>query len=172
MSLSLGGAVAAKRRELVKKEFWPDDVPWEGAEEVGFFCAPRSLPLILQALSGKAVGGDKDPRKVYLELLARHMGQGVVEMTHDVDHAYASGYTSVRAWRDRMKILEDAGFIKGVSGGNRPYAKVFLRHPSVAMRALHEAGKVPKDLWEAYRSRQIEAKEPAAEEVLKRPRKG
>lgn len=166
--ISFAGAAAVKRRSQVRQEFWPTDIPWEGPDEVGYFCAPRSLPMILAVLGQKNISGDKDPTSVYVEILARHAGQGVVEMTHHEDHAFGAGYAGVRAWRDRMKVLEDAGFIKAISAGNRHYAKVFLVHPSIAMANLRAAGKISDEMWQAYRSRQIEAKEPKAEDVVKR----
>jgi len=84
------------------------------------------------------------------------MGQGVVELLHEEDHAFAAGYSSVRAWRDRMKVLIDAGFIKATTTGNRKFAKVLLVHPERAMKRLWESGKIQDDLWQAYRNRAIE----------------
>lgn len=159
---------AEKRRNELREEFWPDRRAWEGPAEVGYFCAPRTLPLILRALSDRPVSGDKDPGSVYLELMARHMGQGVIEMTHEEDHAFAAGYKSGRAtrtWRDRMKVLERAGFIEASGSSPRKYARVLLVHPSIAMRKLRDAGKIHDDLWEAYRARQIEAQEPSAADL-------
>lgn len=96
---------------------------------------------------------------MYLDLVAHHMGQGVVELLHEEDHAFAAGYSSPRAWRDRMKVLEEAGFIKATTTGNRKYAKVLLVHPENAMQSLRDAGKIPNDLWQAYRNRAIEVKQ-------------
>lgn len=160
---------AAKRREALKEEFWPNEIPWNGPDEVGYFCAPRTLPLILRALREKAVSRDRDPSAVYVELLARHIGQGVVELMHEDDHAFASGYVNVRSWRDRMKVLEDAGFVRATTTGNRRYAKVFLAHPALAMQHLHQQGKIPEKLWQAYRARVIEAKEAAPKQPTSTP---
>jgi len=160
---------AVKRRNQLKEEFWPDLMPWRGPDETGYFCAPRSLPLVLRALGEKAVSGDKNPAPVYVELLSRHLGQGVIEMSHEEDHAFASGYSTGRAtrtWKDRMKVLEDAGFIRFSSGGLRKYGLVFMVHPSIAMKQLHDDGKINDQLWEAYRTRQIESLEPSVEELL------
>lgn len=171
MASSLGGSAARARRKELKDNFWPKEAAWLGAEETGYFCAPRSLPFILQALAQKSVSGDRDPSAVYLELLARHHGQGVVEMTYEEDHAFAAGYTTQRAartWRDRMKVLVDAGFIKVTSSGKR-YSKVLLVHPSLAMRKLYEAGKISEPLWQAFRTRQIEVKENLMDEPEPEP---
>ena len=160
-----GGHRAVARRLQQRGEFWPEDRAWLGPEEVGYFCAPRTRPFILRALREKSAGGSKDPGSVYLELLSRHMGQGVVELTHHEDHAYAADYAQVKTWQERMRVLEDAGFIKTTTSGGRKFARVLLVHPAIAMQKLHDQGRIPKDLWEAYRSRQIEASEPSAEEL-------
>lgn len=160
---------AVKRRNELREEFWPDQRAWEGPEEIGYFCGPRTLPLILLALADKNVSGNQNPGLAYLELLARHMGQGVIEMTHEEDHAFSAGYSSgraVRTWRDRMSVLEESGFIRTSGPGPRRYARVFLVHPSIAMKKLRDRGKIVDELWEAYRARQIEAQEPSGEDLL------
>ena len=96
------------------------------------------------------------------------MGQGIVEMTHEEDHAYNAGYTEsrgTRSWRNRMKILGDAGFIRSNGTSNRPYVHVLVVHPSIAMKRLYDQGKIDENLWKAYRTLQIEIKEPSAEEL-------
>ncbi len=126
MAISRGGKVAKDKRAKLIEEFWPGEITWEGPNEKGFFCAPRTLPLILCVLRQKQVSGNLDPTSVYLELFARKMGEGLIEMQHEEDHANASGYLetrAVRSWRDRMKILEDWGFIKSKQKGTRKYVK-------------------------------------------------
>lgn len=156
---------AGERRTKLREEHWPNGIAWRGVEDIGFFAGPRTLPYLLLALRRKTVSGEKDPSSVYIDLLSHHMGQGVVELVYEEDHAFAAGYQSVRTWRDRMKVLADAGFIRATTTGNRKYAKVFLVHPAVAMHALRDTGKIPDDLWEAYRNRAIEVKEATAAEL-------
>lgn len=165
---SPSGTAAQDRRAKLKAEFWPQVPAWLGPVETGYFCAPRTLPLVLRALRHKAVSGDKDPGSVYVDLLANHMGQGVVELSDEEDHAFAAGYTSVRSWRDRMKVLEDAGFLKPISPGNRRYGRVVLVHPSIAMKQLYEGGKLPQRVWDAYRSRRIVTKEASMSDLATR----
>jgi len=156
---------AEQRRKSLREEHWPGAVAWRGAEDIGFFAGPRTLPYVLLALRTKEVSGEKDPSSVYVDLLSHHMGQGVVELLYEEDHAFASGYQSPRSWRDRMKVLEDAGFIRSTTTGNRKYAKVFLVHPALAMKALRDSGKIPDKIWQSYRSRAVEVREPTVEEL-------
>lgn len=163
---------AQVRRETLKTEFWETDIAWTGKDEKGWFRATRTLPLILILLADKKVSGQLDPTRVYLELLARHMDSGVVEMVSDGEHSYAAGYSGsrgVRTWQERMKVLESAGFIKTKKVGNLHYKYVLLVHPAIAVQNLRNAGKVSVEWWENYRARQIEAKETLYEKLVPAP---
>ena len=95
-------------------------------------------------------------------LMARNMGEGVIEMVTEEEHAYASGYSGNRAtrtWRDRMKILEETGFIKVKARGGLKYGFVLLVHPTLVVQKLREEGKVSDEWWVSYRTRQLETGE-------------
>jgi hypothetical protein len=80
-----------------------------------------------------ARGHADDPTRVYVELLTRHVDNGVVQMATDEEHAFAAGYDGargVRSWRERMRLLEDIGVIKIRSMGAKRYAYVLLVHPT------------------------------------------
>jgi len=157
-------------RDEVRNKIWPDEDAWTGENEVGFFQAPRTLPLILVLLSMKAVSGKLNPSRVYLELWARHMGGGIIEMKHEGDHAYAAGYTSrrgVRTWRDNMALLEANGFIKTKKAGNQQYKYVFLVHPTAVVEKLKRQDKVDSHWLETYELRQLETKERTFAERVK-----
>lgn len=148
-----------RRRSAVLRQFGVDERVWLAHEEQGFFCAPRTLPIVLLAMGEKNVSGSLDPSKVYLDLLANHMGQGVVELESEDVHAFACGYSAPKAWRERMKALELAGFIRTIPEGNRTFGWVILRHPNAVMHELQSAGKVPANIWNAYVCRAMETGE-------------
>lgn len=152
----------SKKREKLRREFWPNEDAWTMTNEVGWFRAPRTLPLILQLINSQQISGSTNPGNVYLELLARHIDNGVVEMSSESEHAFAAGYTgsrAIRSWQERMQILEKSGFIKTSAIGNQKYKYVLLVHPTVAMQKLQKEKKIPDNLWKAFRARQIEVKE-------------
>jgi hypothetical protein len=164
-----------ERREKVRQEFWPaEEAVWaeDLKKEAGWFAAPRTLPLILELLKSKAISGKHDPTRVYLELLARQIDSGVVEMVHEAEHAYHAGYTSPRnkrTWRDGIRLLERVGFIK-THEVNGHYKYVLIVHPTVVIARLREQGRIPDEWWNMYRDRQIETKEQGYEQrVAKRP---
>jgi hypothetical protein len=76
----------AKKRDDVRDHYWPDADPWTGEGEVGWFKETQTLPLLLVLLNEKVISGNNDPRSTYVELLARQMGEGVIEMGHEKDH--------------------------------------------------------------------------------------
>jgi hypothetical protein len=160
---------ASLRREKLRNEWWPGEDAWTGERDKGWFRAPRTIPLILALLSSKKLSGNLDASSVYIELLARHIDEGIIEMRDEDEHAYAAGFTgsrAIRSWQERMKILEKVGFIKSKPIGNRKYGAVLLVHPTVAVQHLYDKGKVDEVWWNTYRSRQSETKENTFEERL------
>lgn len=154
-------STGAERREKLRKEFWRDEDAWTGENEKGWFRAPRTLPLLLALLGEKNLSRNQDPTKVYVELLARHIDGGVIEMGHEGDDAFAAGYDGprgVRTWQERMKTLERLGLIKTRHVGNQDFKYVLLVHPTVAIQRLREAGKVPDHWWDAYRAGSLKRK--------------
>jgi hypothetical protein len=157
----------AKRREEIRQEYWPEEDLWTGEKEVGWFSVPRSLPLVLTLLSSKEISEGKDPSFVYLELLSRQRGEGVIEMAHEADHAFAAGYygsRAVRTWQERISILEKAGFIRAVKVGNQRYRYVAIVHPTAAVQRLRAMGKIPDAWWGAYLANKRETKEATYEQ--------
>lgn len=155
---------ATKRRRQIREQHWPEEELWTGKDEKGWFASPRTLPLILSLLNLKAISENADLSSVYLELLSRQLDEGVVEMSHEKDHAYAAGYQGkrgVRTWQERMKILEERGFIKTVRVGDQQYKYVALIHPTAAIQRLkdNEPGVIPEHWWNAYCSRKAETQE-------------
>lgn len=157
-----------EKREKQRNEWWPDEEAWTGSKnEKGWFSALRTLPLILQLIDSKDVSGKNKPSSVYLDLLARHLDGGIVDITNEADCAFASGYSgsrAVRTWQERMKVLEQSGFIKTKKVGNQSNRYVLLIHPVYAVKRLYDAGKVSNHWWDTYRARQMDTKEATYEE--------
>lgn len=143
---------ASQRRRDLREQLWPDseDRIWRGADEKGWWPAPRVLPLLLHLTRDKEIVGAQDASQVYLELLSRDFGQSIVEIRDEDEHAYHAGYTSSRArrtWQERMRVLEKAGFIEVRAKGNRDYGLVLIVHPAHVIRELRRQGKVTDKWW-------------------------
>src|SRR5580704_3400782 len=153
---------AQEHREKIRQKFFRGEDAWTGENEKGWFKSPRTLPLILGLISSKAISGRCDPTRVYLELWARHMGEGVIEMRHEGEHAYAAGYQGsrgIRTWQERMKVLEKNGIIKVKQIGGQPYKYVLLVHPTAVVEKLRQEGKIDQLWLDTYRDRQLDTKE-------------
>ena len=160
-------SAANERRAALKLQYFGEDDTWTAEKEKGWFQAPRILPLIMELLSRKDLSDNKNPSTVYVELLSRNMGGGLIEMAAEASHAYAAGYVgsrAIRTWQERMRVLEDLGFIKTVQIDNRRYAYVAMIHPTVAIQRLRDKGKIDDTWYNTYRSRQIEVGEQSFEE--------
>jgi hypothetical protein len=157
----------AKRREEIRVQHFAKEDLWTGEGEKGWFSVPRTLPLVLALLSSKEISKKHDPSSVYLELLSRQRGEGVIEMGHETEHAFASGYVgsrAVRTWLERMKTLEDNGFIRTLQVGNQRYKYVAIVHPTTAVQQLRNKKKVDENWWNAYLANKRESKEPTFEQ--------
>lgn len=146
------------KRTALRERLFPGEIAYEPPEK-GFIKATRALPLVLGLLGSKEISGDKDPSRVYLELLGRCMDSGIVELGSEAEHAYAAGYTTdrgVRTWRERMEVLEQAGFIKtkGLPAQKRKW--VLIVDVDLAVERLQKTKKVPAEWTELYESRKHE----------------
>lgn len=158
----------SERLRKVRAEFWPDSDPWTGGEhDDGWFKAPRTLPLILTLMRDKNLSASSDPTSVYLELLSRQFGDGIVEIQNQDEHAFAAGYDSQRAkrtWEAHMRLLEKLGFIQIKGVGPNQFKYVLIVHPATAIHHLNEQGLVPREWMDVYRDRCIVTKELSYEE--------
>jgi hypothetical protein len=144
--------------------YWPGVEAYEASR--AFFQAPRTLSMVLSLLSCKEISGNFDPGPVYLELWSRHMGDGLIELAHEEEHAYAAGYSgksALRRWRERIAILEKWGFILIRGSGLRRHSHVLLRPPAVVVEELRQQGLVDSQWYQAYRDLQIRVGEVAPE---------
>lgn len=165
-----------EKRLKVRAEFWPnltDEDLWNGPKEKGYFCAPRILPLLLTLLEEKTVKAKKNRlSSVYLELLSRHMGQGIIAMTSAEDHAYSAGYTgsrAVRSWNERMAALEELGLIASRRKGGMLYGYVCLFRPENVIEKLRTADKISDEWWNLYTTRAMDVGKPHESKKAKTP---
>ncbi|HEV8239887.1 MAG TPA: hypothetical protein VGS57_11015 [Thermoanaerobaculia bacterium] len=157
-------------REALREQLWPGSGArvWKGPEEVGYWCAPRVLPLILFLAADKKLVGKPDCSAVYLELLARDLGQGIVEILDEDEHAFFAGYTGERArrtWQERVQALTNAGFIEIRAKGNRKFGYILLLHPAAVVAKLRQQGKIADAWWTLYQQRLRQVGAPTHAEI-------
>jgi hypothetical protein len=156
---------ADRKREVARNELWPGSAaciwdPTDTESTIGFATMPRLMPwimVLIRELAGKGI----NPTGAYLELWCRDWGQGIISITDEQEHAYASGYRGqrgLRTWREHMQKLADLHFIRIVGKGSRAIAHVLLLNPLAVAHWYHTEGLTPPGWWAAFRDRAREIK--------------
>jgi hypothetical protein len=170
----MGRTKADLRREQLRENLWPgqEENVWGGAAEKGYWCAPRTLPLLLNLTSDKRVVGELDCSSAYVDLLSRDFGQGFVEILDEDEHAYCAGYSGRRArrtWQERIKRLEKAGFIQVMPRLNRSIGYILIVHPYKVVTMLRNADKIDDQWWQLF---SLVVDKTGAGDILKRFEEG
>lgn len=136
------------RRKAMRERLWPEvgeGQLWLRKQRTGFTTIPRTMPLIgqmLDHLSGKGF----PLLTTYLTLWSWVFDEAMVEIRNPREMAYESGFSGPRAettWRNRMKRLEDLGFIKSKPGLAGEYQYVLLVNPLQRIKEIYEG--MPSD---------------------------
>lgn len=152
--------IPAAKRKRIRDSLWSNAnaLVWDRKTEKGFCTVPRTLPLVLSLI--KHLTKSLDASRVYLELWCRVFDEGLIEVRDEEAHAYASGYESpkrnIRSWQERIKTLEEFGFIKTKPSGSKKYGHILLIHPHRVVQDLKAKGQVPERWWGAYVQRATE----------------
>jgi hypothetical protein len=104
----------------------------------------------------RIITGRLDCSSVYLELLSRDFGQGLVEILDEDEHAFCAGYfgnRAIRSWRERIDMLVSVGFIRTSPRGNRRVGYVLLVSHSLIVERLREEKKIDDAWWQVYQHR-------------------
>ncbi len=124
----------SSRRKRLRNNLWPDvsdDKLWLRTQRVGFTTIPRTMGLIgriIDQLSGKGF----PLISTYLTLWYWVFDEAFVEIRNQKEFAFESGFSGPRAeatWRNRMKRLEDLGFIKTKGGIAGEYQYILILNP-------------------------------------------
>ena len=149
-----------QRRVRLRDERWEraDKLVWSRQVEDGFVTIPRTLPLIatlIKRLSEKGADGSR----VYLDLWGRVFDQGLVEVNDEKEFALCAGVAdntrTIRAWQERMRELEELGFIITAPSASRKYGFVLLLHPHAVVHLIHQDNphRIPGWWLDLYRDR-------------------
>jgi hypothetical protein len=164
----------AAKREQLRDSFWPNasTLVWNRKSEKGFCTVPRTLPLLLSLI--KDLTKKLDASRVYLDLWCRVFDEGLIEVRDEEAHAYASGYGSpkrnIRTWQERIKTLEEFGFIKTKPSGSKKYGYILLIHPHRVVEDLKAKNQISDKWWGAYVQRATEVGFPLEKPKGKRQR--
>ncbi|WGL15907.1 hypothetical protein PVT68_14150 [Microbulbifer bruguierae] len=122
-----------KRTEL-RAQLWPDlkvEDLWNRKEHDGFTTIPRTFPHIFQIMDELA-GKGKPVSSVYLSLWCRVFDESMLDVKSMEHMAFESGFSGQRAvttWKQRMKTLEELGFISAREGASGEYSFILVYNP-------------------------------------------
>jgi hypothetical protein len=144
-----------KQTQLRKEVFGPLNPAhtWSRKTAKGFTTIPRTMPLIgaiMDALSGKG----KPVATTFLELWCRSNDDGFVTLSKQSETAFASGFSGERAvstWKERVRRLEELGFLitkPGVSG-NLHYVQLWNPYIIVKFHKEQNTQGFRTDLYNA-----------------------
>ena len=122
--------------EVPQEELW-------SREFNGWCWVPRTMPLVLHAI--RALSKGSSAAETYFALWCNSVSESIVEMNNRASLIAASGYTGAtreRTWKERMKRLEELGFIKIASGKHGDISSVLIYNPHRVLRK-HKESRTP-----------------------------
>ena len=136
-----------RQLRAVREQYWghlPTSEVWSrGHPTVGFTTIPRGLSHVMRIMDDASKG--KPPSSTYFTLWCWARDSQVVNVVSAHELALESGFTGQRAestWRQRMRILEDLGFISTKPGRYGPISHVLILHPYRAVQRMKSQGLV------------------------------
>ena len=97
--------------------------------------------------------------RVYLELWSRLMDEGFVTLNRPEEMAFHAGFEGQRAlrtWRDRIRKLDELGFVKLRDGPLGDFSYVLIVNPYHVIKRAHLKGEIQARKWEAILVRSAE----------------
>ncbi len=151
-----------ENQQKLRARLWPEldqSRLWHRKAKKGFITIPRPMPLIMEIMNNMANG--KPPAAAYLELWCRSFDEGFITLSKQEEIAFASGYggqRGVSTWRQRMKSLQELGFIDLKPGPSGPLSYALLWNPYLVIREHRQQGTpgLREDLYNALMARAYE----------------
>lgn len=140
--LAVRRSKAQEKSLKLREEYWPglkgDDL-WDRKKHHGFTTIPRTMPQLMNIID--SLSKNQPAGHAYFILWCRAFDESLVVIGNPMAFAAESGFTSERAlstWRQRMRTLQDLGFIDCKDGSSGPFHYVLLLNPHVVVWKLKE----------------------------------
>lgn len=152
----------------LRTQFWPDleiENLWNRKEHNGFTTLPRTMPYQLQIMDDLADKG-KPVSSVYLGLWCRVFDESMLEIKSMEQMAFESGFSGQRAtttWKQRMKKLEELGFISTRAGASGEFSFILIYNPHKIIMKHYKDGHIQEGKFNALYAR---AQEVGAADLL------
>lgn len=152
-----------KRIRELRQKLWPDLIPredlWHRKRSDGFITIPRTMPLIMDIVDGLTKGGPAGT--TYLELWARSYDEMYVSLSRSKELAFHSGFSGQRAertWAEKIRRLDELGFISVKEGQAGPLSHALILNPYKVIKKLYLSGTsgIPNEKYNALIERALE----------------
>lgn len=167
-SEATGKRKLAEKRKKLLEGVWGERLEttpiWNRNKNDGFTTIPRPLPHIMH-LMDRLAGKGKPVSSTYLALWCRIWDDGCLEIKDKEDLAYEAGFSGQRAiysLAQRMRILQELGFIKLQRKGGNEFQYVMIVNPFWVINNMEE---VDEDSYRAIELRMNEIGAAWPEEV-------
>ncbi|MFH0730106.1 MAG: hypothetical protein V2B19_27650 [Pseudomonadota bacterium] len=142
-----------EKRLRLRQQHWPeitDENLWLRGRTKGFTTIPRGISLIMRIMDSLSL--QKPLSNTYMTLWCYAFDEMTVTIQKPRQMALESGFAGQRAentWHDRMKKLEELGFIQSTEGVTGDFHYVLLLNPYRVVKNLNEDEKyaVPTVLY-------------------------
>lgn len=151
-----------KIREL-RAKLWPDvdflAQLWHRKRSDGFVSVPRTMPLMIGIVDDLTKGAPAG--MTWAELWCRSYDEMYVSLSKSKELAFHSGFTGQRAertWAEKIRKLDELGFIKIKDGQAGPLSHALLMNPYLVIKNLHAKSYpgLAQDKYNALMERAIE----------------
>lgn len=139
----------------MRKDFWPeitDEDLWDRLRNDGFTTIPRTMALIMGIID--SLSKNKPAGQAYFVLWCHVFYESFVIIDNPLVFAAETGFSGERAqttWKQRMKTLQELGFISAKEGASGDFNYVLILNPHIVINKL-------KGQIQEHRFRQIYAR--------------
>lgn len=158
----ISGKYAKKIRELRAHKFPDVDFKkqlWHRKRNDGFTTIPRTMPLIVNIIDDLSKGAPAG--MTYFELWGRSFDEMFVSLSKSKELAFNAGFTGQRAertWAEKIRKLDELGFIKIKDGQAGPLSFALILNPYLVIKKMHETKQpgLAADKYSALKERALE----------------
>lgn len=152
-----------KKIQELRSRLWPevdaDKKLWHRKRSDGFTSVPRTMPLIVGIIDDLTKGAPAG--MTFFELWSRAYDEMYVSLSKPREIAFHSGFTGQRAertWAEKIRRLDELGFISVRGGQSGPLSHALIFNPYHVIRRLYKGGNqgVSRDKYNALLERAIE----------------
>ncbi|WP_337238024.1 hypothetical protein [Salmonella enterica] len=139
-----------EKRLSIRDQIWGEDEIekkklWSRLTHDGFTTIPRTMPYLMRIMD-KESGSGTPVSSTYLALWCNVFDENFLEIKEKRRYAFESGFSGERAvttWTNRMRKLENLGFIVAREGIEGEFSYVLLINPLEVIKNIYT--EKPKD---------------------------